>query len=383
MAAPNFQGKTSFVRQFIAGVKAAANAVVDSSVGSFTLAVGQAVTAAALWLQAQIINVLLLTRAATSTGSDLDSFYADFNFSRLPAKKATTTETFSRATPTLQAVVLVGQLIQTGPAGIQYAVTVDSANAAYNATLDGYVLPPGTASVTVPIMAVVAGAATGNVLANTITSFVSPIPGVDSCTNPADVTNGEDAESDPAFRARFPVYLASLATANSDAIDNAIQNVQQGIQWIKVENKDYPGTVTDNGNFFVVVDDGSGEPPDSLITAVANAINPVRGFTIRYTVNKVTIEAVTAALAIRIASGFTTLTVQNAVAAAVANAVNAIELGSLSLFISAIETAALTVSGCIAVKPANTTINGVQADLALTVIQRPRIGNSDVTVSTY
>lgn len=382
MTAPTFQGQTSFVRQFIAGVKAAASAV-DSSIGSITLALGQAVTAVALWLQAAIAQVLLLTRAATSTGSDLDSFYADFNFPRLPAVAATSTETFSRATPSTQAVVPIGQLIQTGPGGLQYIVTLDTTNGAYNAALGGYVLPISTASVTVPIQAVLAGAANGNLLANTVTSFVSPIPGVDTCTNPSNITNGLDAESDAAYRARFPLYLAGLASADESAIESAIVNVQQGIFYELVENYDYPGSTPDNGNFFVIIDDGTGTPPDSLVTQVENAINAIKGFTIRFTVNKPTVVAPPIVLGIRVAAGYSATPVQNAAKAAVVAAVNAIELNVGSLFISEIEAAALAVPGVQAVKPANTTINGVQADYALSQVQIPRITASNVTVGTY
>ncbi len=382
MTAPTFRGQTSFVRQFIAGVTAAAG-TVDSAIGSITLAFAQAVTAVALWLQAAIAQVLLLTRAATSTGSDLDSWMADWNFIRLPAVAATTTETFSRATPTAQAVVPIGQLIQTGPAGLQYQVTLDTANAAYNAALDGYVLAVNVSSVTVPIQAVLAGAENGNVLANTITSFVSPIPGVDTCTNPSNVTNGLDAEPDTAFRARFVLYLGSLSSADEDAIASAIANVQQGIFYELVENYDYPGTTPDNGNFFVVIDDGTGNPPTSLITLVQNAINAIRGFTIRYTVNGPTVVVPPIVLAVRVASGYSSASVQGAVQAAIVAGVNAVELGAGTLFVSQVAAFALAVPGVVSVEPNNTTINGVQADYALTAPEIPRIAAANVTVNTY
>lgn len=382
MTAPTFQGQTSFIRQFIAGVQAAASAV-DSSIGSITLAFGQAVAATALWLQAAIAKVLLLTRAATSTGSDLDSWMADWSFFRLPATFATTTETFSRATPSQQAVIPIGQLIQTGPGGLQYQVIADTTNAAYSALLNGYVLPINTSSVTVPIQALLAGAENGNVLANTITSFVSPIPGVDTCTNPSNVTNGLDAETDQAFRARFVLYLSGLASADQAAIESAIANVQQNIFYELVANYDYPGETEDNGNFFVIIDDGTGSPPSSLITAVENAINAVRGFTIRFTVNGPSVVAPTIALSIRVASGYSATAVQNAVQAAIVASVNLIELGAGTLFISEIEAMALAVSGCQAVKPNNTTIDSEQEDLTLTQVQLPRIVASNVTVGTY
>lgn len=280
MTAPVFQGKTSWIRQFVAAVQASATAVVDASVGSLTLAWGQAVTGVALWLQAQIAAVLLLTRASTSFGTDLDSWCAQFFFYRLPATLATGQATFSRATPTLQAVVPVGQLISTGPGGLQFIVTQDATNAAWNAGLNGYVLAPSTTSVTVPISATVAGSG-GNVLANTITSFVSPIPGVDSVTNASALTNGLNAETDPAFLARFQNYIQSLQCGTLLAIITAISAIQQGILCFVLENVDTDLTA-DNGMLTIVVDDGTGSPPTSLINAASLAVDAVRAAGIRF-----------------------------------------------------------------------------------------------------
>lgn len=273
-------GKTSAVRQFVAAVQAEANAPVDASEGSITLALAQAVTGAFLWLQALIAKVMLLTRAATSTGSDLDSFYADWSFTRLPAIAATGQATFSRATPTLPATIAIGQLISTGPAGLQFAVTLDATNPAYSIGAGGYVIAATIGSLTVPIAAVTAGAG-GNVLANTITSFVSPIPGVDSVTNAAPLTNGLDAEADDAFRARFQLFILGLREGTVAAIRSAVANLQQGIICTILENTT-PALTADNGFVLVIVDDGTGTTPTSLLTAASLAIDLVRAAGIRF-----------------------------------------------------------------------------------------------------
>jgi uncharacterized phage protein gp47/JayE len=380
-----WQGLTGFVGMLVAGVQAAANAIIDASVGSITLALAQAVTGVALWLQSLVVQVLALTRAATSFGSDLDSFYADFKFYRLQPTGSTGSVTFARFTPTLQAVVPIGALVSTGPGGLQFIVTLDTTNAAYNAGLGGYVLAPSVASVTVPVQCQTTGT-TGNVLANTITSFVSPIVGVDTVTNGAAFTNGMAAETDPAFRARFPLYLAGLQGADEAAILSAIINTQQGLSYAYVDGYDYPGTTFDPGNFFVVVDDGSGTPPTALLTQVSLNILAVKGAGTRYQVYPPAVLVPTVSLSVRVAPGFVSGTVTNAVNAAVVNAVNAIEVqtgGNEALFVSYIEQAALAVPGCAAVKPGFTLINGTNADLALTVAQEPRIGSPQVTVGTY
>ena len=393
MASITWQGLTGFVGQQIAAVQGAATRIIDATTGSVTLAFAQSVTGVSLFLQAQIVKVLALTRAATSNGTDLDSFYADFGFTRLPAVSATTPVTLSRFTATNQASIPAGivvdgvptggYLVSTGPGGIQYMIMADSSNPNYRPQLQAYGIPPGTSSITVPVQAVVAGSA-GNVLANTIQSFVQGIPYVDSVTNGSDVTNGLDAEPDPAFRARFPQYLAGLMSADEDAIIAAVEGVQQGIQFLLVANFDYPGTTPDNGSFFAVIDDGSGDPPDALLAAVDAAIENVRGFTIRYQGSyRPTLVEPPIALSIRVATGSNPIVVKAAVAAAIVSSVNATPLDAMTLFGDSVDAAAKTVPGCIAVQLGSITINGVAADYALTAVQRPKIAIGDVTVGTY
>src|SRR5579884_463958 len=94
-------GKTLALRQFVSAAQAVASAAgiaLDASIGSLTLAFGQAVQGAFLWLQSFAIQILALTRASTSFGTDLDSWMADWFFTRLPAVAATGNATFSRFT---------------------------------------------------------------------------------------------------------------------------------------------------------------------------------------------------------------------------------------------------------------------------------------------
>ncbi|MGC8030527.1 baseplate J/gp47 family protein, partial [Salmonella enterica] len=72
-------------------------------------------------------------------------------------------------------------------------------------------------SVTVPIQAVTAGVA-GNVTAGSINTIAQAITGIDTVTNAAGLTNGEDAELDADFRARFIHYINSLSKATKAAV---------------------------------------------------------------------------------------------------------------------------------------------------------------------
>lgn len=371
------------VQNFTAAAQAACAQLLDFSVGSINLALGQAGAAVALWLQALALQVLALTRAATSQGSDLDSWFADFFFFRLPAVAATGQVTFARAATTQVATIPVGTIVQTGDGTEQFAVAGDPAQPAYNAGLNAYVIPIGTGSILATVQATTLGSG-GNVQAGTVTQLTGAISGVDSVTNGAPFTNGLDAETDAAFRARFPLFLAGLASADLAAIQSAIASVQQGLQYVIVENFDYPGTAVDNGSMFVVVDDGSGAPPSTLLALIGNAINAVRAATVRFQgAFAPTLVVPAVVLNIRVASGFMAGAVEAAVLAAVVAAVNTTPLNAMTLFISAIEQAALSVAGCAAVQPGATTINAAAADLTLTKVQRPRIGGANVTVGTY
>jgi uncharacterized phage protein gp47/JayE len=275
MASISWQGFTAFVDSNIAAVQASSRSLIDATVGSITLALAQSVAGVALWLQSYIIAVLALTRAATSNGSDLDSWMADFGLNRIAATFAAQTASFASYSYTTQRQVPLGALISTGPGGIQFQVTEDPTNAAWNGTLQSYVLAASVPSVTVPIQALVAGSS-GNVLSATVTSFVQPIVGIDTVTNTApSPQTGFDAETDAALRLRFVNYFASLSKATKTAIGFAIASVQPGISYSLVENQTYGGS-TDYGYFYAVINDGSGNPPGSLISAEYAAIDAVR-----------------------------------------------------------------------------------------------------------
>jgi uncharacterized phage protein gp47/JayE len=181
-------------------------------------------------------------------------------------------------------------------------------------------------SVNVPVQAQIAGAG-GNVQASTITFITTPIQGIDTVTNPSPITNGLDAESDPALRARFTLYLASLSKATKSAVGYAITSVQQGLTYTITENQDYGGA-TDDGLFFVVVDDGSGTPSSDLLTRVYSAIDAVRALTVRFAVFAPIVETANVGMTITSASGFIHANVVGAVGTALTSFINSLTLGT-------------------------------------------------------
>lgn len=370
MAAISWQGFTSFVNASVAGVQASARAVVDATVGSITLAWAQAVAGVALWLQAYAVQVLTLTRAATSNGTDLDTFVADFGLTRIAATFATQTATFASYTYTTQRLIPLGALISTGPGGIQFVVTADTGNAAWSATLQAYVMAPSTPSVTVPIQAVVAGIG-GNVLSATVVSFVVPITGVDTVTNTApSPQTGTDAETDPALRARFVLFFESLSRGTKAAIGAAILAAQNGLTYTLTENLTYAGAAQ-LGYFYAVIDDGSGTPSAGLITSVYEAIDAVRPICSTFNVYAPNVVSANVSATLATGAGFTHSTVVAAAVTALTNYLNSIAPG-VGLPYGAVSAVLFSVPGVNNVSLL--LLNGGTADISVTAQQEIKAG---------
>jgi phage-related baseplate assembly protein len=270
----NLKSFSQLVDDMGAALQGAATSLVDVSVGSVIRAIFEANAGVVLWLQWLLLQVLSMTRAATSTGSDLDSWMADFGVTRLSATAATGIITFSRFTATVSAFIPVGTNVKTADGTLAFAVVADTALSTWSQSLSGYNIPSGVASADIPATCLTLGSA-GNVLPGTITVIASSLPGVDQVTNANAFTNGTDAETDQALRARFQNYLASLSRATKTALRTAISNVQQGLLFLISENINPDGS-TRIGSFLVVVDDGSGYPPSTLLSSVATAVDNVR-----------------------------------------------------------------------------------------------------------
>ncbi|VVQ19869.1 baseplate J/gp47 family protein [Pseudomonas fluorescens] len=280
MATLNVKDFTTLVRDQVTAIQGRAAGLVDFTIGSLLRAITESNASVLQWLQQLIVTLLATTRASTSSGADLDSWMADFGFFRLSASFATGSVTYSRFTPTNSALIPIGALVGSTDGSQQYAVTIDTTNPLYSAGLAGYLIPAGTSSATVPVMASTAGAA-GNALIGTVTVIVGTISGVDTVTNSAVFTNGVDPETDQAFRARFVLWVQSLSKATKAAIQFALSSIQQGVSYTLTENQDYSGN-TLYGYFYAVVDDGSGAPSGAFLSSAASAIESARGFTTRY-----------------------------------------------------------------------------------------------------
>lgn len=309
MADLNTKTFIQIVQAQVAAIQSRSSGLLDFAVGAILRAITEAVAGVVLWLQGLILAVLAMTRLSTSEGVDADSFVADFGgpivaggvatFARLPASASKGEVTFFRFTTTGSAQVAVGSTVETADGSQRFMVVADLLNSAYDPGLVAYVMGVGVGDVTVPVVAVTNGVA-GNVLAGSVTVITSAIPGVDTVTNVEPFVGGQDAESDPEMRLRYRAYILSLREATPAAVIYHASTVQPGLKLLLVENVTRAGTPR-RGFFFVVVDDGTGTPPESLIQAVAANIDLHRAAGVEFAVyaSEPVLANVTAGLELR------------------------------------------------------------------------------------
>lgn len=363
------QSFTQIVSNFASSVQSSAAALVNFTTGSVLRALAEANAAIALWLQGLVVTLLSTIRLSTASGTDVDSWLADFGFARLPATPASGLVTFARMTTTTQAIVPVGTVVQTGDGTQQYTIPADTTNAAYNATIisgGGFVIPAGVASINCKAVSITPGTSgvpdsAGNVSANTITSITSGIAYVDTVNNATAFTNGVNPETDTAVRARFVVWINSLAEGTLAAVNNAVASVQQGLNFKVIENMQYNGTILP-GYFTVVVDDGTGSPTSGLLTAVANAVNPIRPLGSTFGVYGPQTVRVNVNMAIVTAPAYVRSDITALVQTAITNYINSLSIGQ-SLIYTRLAQVAYDASAAVTTVTIGYTVAGGNSDI--------------------
>jgi uncharacterized phage protein gp47/JayE len=272
------------------------------------------------------LKVLQSTRAATSTGADLDSWMLDFGVTRLPAKPATGNVAFSRLSSAAAATIPVGTAVRTADGSQLFSVTADTSNQYWSASANAYVLPVGAPTLTVPVQAQQPGTQ-GNIQAGAIGLVASPLPFVDTATNPTPFVNGMDAETDDALRARFQNFLASRSRATVAAVSYAISSLQQGLDFVINENMDATGSAR-IGSFVVIVDDGTGSPPQALLDTVYAAIDQVRPIGSTFSVHAPVEQQISVSLQIDTAAGQDPNAIRSSASSAISRYINALGIGT-------------------------------------------------------
>jgi len=365
------------VSQGVASAQGACASLLNLGVGTPGRALIESVAGTGLWLQFIGIQVLARTRLATSTGTDADSFVNDFGMTRLPGVAATGSVTMTSFTPAgSSAVIIPGALVRT-VAGVSYAVTQDSSLSTWSASQGGYVRPAGTASITVPVQAVVAGGA-GNASVGAICLLGSSISGIDTVTNPAALTNGSDGETDAALRARFPAWLAAKATASVSAVQTSVSGVQANITQALMDGED-PSGAARAGYFTVAVDDGSGDPADSLLTSVYEAVESVRACGVGFAVQRPTDVTADVAMTVTVPYGVNISAVQIAIGNAISADITAQGVGAGYAY-SRLSYVAFSNAGAAVTSITGVLLNGGQADIPANSTAVVRPGAISITV---
>jgi uncharacterized phage protein gp47/JayE len=358
----NTQTFTQIVQNSVAAIQAGTKSFQDLTIGSILRAVMESSAAVVLFLQGLIVQLLSITRASTSTAGDLDSWVADYGVARLAAANATGIVTFSRFTATAQAVVPIAAQVQSFDGTQTFNVTLDTTNTAYNATLGGYVLGAATASISVPVQAVTAGAG-GNVAIGALNVIIQAIPGVDTVTNAAAFINGANAETDAAFRTRFVAYIASISKATKGAIGYAITTLKPGVSYALVENSQYNGTAQ-MGYFYVVIDDGTGYPTSAFLSSAFNAIDSARPVTSTFGVFAPVVVTANVTMTITTGAGYTHSDLVTLVQTAITNYISVLTLGQTLAYTRLAQLAYDASPGVINVYAV--TLNGATVDVTAT-----------------
>lgn len=355
MATPNTQSFSTIVNNQVAAIQSLSSTLINFLVGSILRAIVQANATVALWLQGLILTNLTVARLASSTGTDVDSFYADFPAfgGRLQAIQSSGPVTFYRNTPTIATVVPVGNVVASGDGTQLFNVIADPSNISYSAAVNGYPIAIGIQSVTVTVQAQVGGTG-GNVSAGGISLLQKGINGVDSVSNASAFTNGVNQESDAASKVRFQAFFGSLSAGTVAAITNAITSLNQNLQVTMVLQPSSSPQVA------VSVDDGSGATPSPLVNQASVAANNVVAAGISIGVTAASKLNASVNMTITTATGYTHSTVVGQVALAITAYINGVGLGNLVSYM-ALGGVAFGVAGVTDVT--SVTLNGGTLDL--------------------
>ncbi len=372
-----------FVQDLATSWAAALNLTPSLKPGDPALAIFESATTQLQVIQSGLELVAAFARLSTSSGPDVDSFVEQFGFSRLGAQKATGIVVFGMRTGAPSRIVVpVGTVVETGAGDIQYVVVKDTSLFNWSEVDNAYVLPPGVPSMGAAVEAVEAGAAS-NVAARQLTKFTSSTAGPDEVANVDPITNGLDSESDDDCRSRFVEWVNSRHLGTPGAMRAAVRGLRAGTKCVVIENQDHNGNQR-LGFALVVVDDGSGSPPQSLLDQATVVIDAVRPASIETRVIGPTVVDVEINLNVKVNNvDYLEADVTAAVQDAVVAYVDELEIGD-TLYLSRLYEVALDAhEGVIAVEPNSVTVDEVEEDKEVLVTEVIQTVHEDVIVGVY
>ncbi len=315
-----------FVRRAVAAAQAIAPDLGFSDGSPEFALVVAAILSGASFNQFLSLEVLKQTRLATCEGDDVDSYIeGQFGLARLPGKAATGLVTFSRVNATLATLIPPGTLVKTSDGSQVFQVIEDYANPAWSFEQNGYVLGASIVSLQVPVECLKVGSQ-GNVKAGTLTQRASAIIAVDSVTNASAFTNGLDAESDDAYKARFAHWFTTRSEGTPDALAAAVESVQQGLTYVINENYDLTGEPK-AGMVSVFVDDGSGATSAAILQKANTALNKARACGVVVGIGAATKITANVVMTVTAQDGYEKAALMSPISVAVAAHINSLAVG--------------------------------------------------------
>jgi hypothetical protein len=335
---------TAYAAACARGRVPAANLGPGSALGP----VGQAASQVCTQIQAQIDlaeaygRLLTIPENADGTPNPaVDSFIKPFGFTRLPGTFATTVLNLGPPSPSpVPQVYPVGMILTRDTDGAQFILIQDASQNAFSlgaGVNGGYTMAANQAvGATIPVSAQCLQEGTfGNCKAGAINElYTGPgavvpatTPGI--ITNPVDVTNGVDVESDPAVKARFQLQGGLPHYGVRAAILSAVAATQAGLVYQYGDYKNPDGSY--HGAYFCVIvnnANSSTAPSPGLIAAVKANVERVRAGGIEFGVFPPTLLPVTVTGQLTLLTGQDPNTVKAAAVAAIQAYVNGLGLNS-------------------------------------------------------
>ena len=139
-----------------------------------------------------------------------NSCFHAFGFDQLPSVPSTGAVVFSAFTAPSEDIVI--------PAGFRL---VSSSGQVFDTLANATLSAGNTVTSPVFVQAETSGSA-GNVAANSLTTMVSPLVGVDLVTNPQPTMGGGDPESDDSRSQRFTSYIQTLQRGTNESLEYAV-----------------------------------------------------------------------------------------------------------------------------------------------------------------
>lgn len=375
---------TVIVQMIASGIQGRATKMINFAIGSAMRAVAEGFAAVFLWFQTLVLQLLSAIRLSTASGIDVDTFTADFmplvagtSSPRLGAQSASGQVTFARFTAGPSTCFIpVGATVETTDGSQQFTVTADATYPTYSAQLNGYTLASTVGSIIVPVAATVPGNG-GNVAAGSITVITSALTGIDTVINNASFTNGANQESDSALKKRFSDYILGLSRGDIFGLNASIEGSGVTVQWALTEDYNLDGSWRP-GYFFVVADDGSGNPSPSFLQVVTNAANAVRPLSVQCGVFPPTIIWATVSMILGVAPGYDRNAVIAEVVANISTTIDSLGLGNRLPF-SSLAGMAFAVAGV--TDATAITLNGNTGDAAS--LEVTRLAQDGIGVITF